>query len=50
MSMGKDNFLIYQSHGVENLATLRKLELNMLKAVSAELSIPRKQKKCIHEN
>jgi len=45
VSMGEDDCQIYQNHGAENLATLRQIALNMLRAEPTELSIPRKQKR-----
>lgn len=43
--MGEDDCPIYQNHGAENLATLRQISLNMLRAESTPISIPKKQKK-----
>lgn len=47
VSMGEDDCQIYQNHGAENLATLRQIALNMLRAESSKLSIPRKQKRAL---
>lgn len=45
VSMGEDDCQIYQNHGAENLATLRQIALNMLRAESTKASIPTKQKR-----
>ena len=45
VSMSEDDCQIYQNHGAENLATLRQIALNMLRAESTQASIPRKQKR-----
>lgn len=47
VSMGEDDCQIYQNHGAENLATLRQVALNMLRAEPSQLSIPRKQKRAL---
>jgi len=47
VSMGEDDCQIYQNHEAENLATLRQVALNMLRAEPSQLSIPRKQKRAL---
>lgn len=47
VSMGEDDCQIYQNHEAENLATLREVALNMLRAEPSQLSIPRKQKRAL---
>ena len=47
VSLGEDDCQIYQNHGAENLATLRQMALNMLRAEPSQLSIPRKQKRAM---
>lgn len=45
VSMSEDDCQIYQNHGAENLATLRQISLNMLRAEPTQASIPKKQKR-----
>lgn len=44
-SMNEDACQIYKDHGVENLACLRHMSLNMLQAEQTKLSIVEKQKR-----
>jgi predicted transposase YbfD/YdcC len=44
-TMGEDNCQIYRDNGAENLACLRHIALNMLRAESTKLSIRLKQKR-----
>ena len=46
VSMQEDACQIYKDHAAENLACLRHLALNMLRAEPTKLSIVGKQKRC----
>lgn len=45
VSLREDDCQVYHNHGAENLATLRQISLNMLRAEPSKGSIPSKRKK-----
>lgn len=47
VSMNEDACQIYKDHGAENLASLRHMALNMLRAEKTKVSIVGKQKHCL---
>ena len=47
VSMNEDACQIYKDHGAENLACLRHMGLNMLRAEPTKLSVVGKQKRCM---
>lgn len=47
VSMNEDACQIYKDHGAENLASLRHMSLNMLRAEKTKVSIVGKQKRCL---
>ena len=47
LSMNEDACQIYKDHGAENLACLRHMGLNMLRAEPTKLSVVGKQKRCM---
>ncbi|PTQ18621.1 ISAs1 family transposase, partial [Vibrio sp. 10N.286.46.E10] len=47
VSMGEDACQIYRENAAENMAGLRHMALNMLRAESTKISVPMKQKRCM---
>ena len=47
VSLQEDACQIYRDHAAENLAGLRRMALNILKAEPTPISIPKKQKRCL---
>lgn len=47
MSMREDACQIYRENAAENLAGLRHMALNMLRAEPTKISVPMKQKRCM---
>ena len=47
VSMREDACQIYRENGAENLAGLRHMALNMLRAEPTKISVPMKQKRCM---
>ncbi|PTQ24174.1 hypothetical protein CWO24_10165 [Vibrio sp. 10N.286.46.E10] len=45
--MGEDACQIYRENAAENMAGLRHMALNMLRAESTKISVPMKQKRCM---
>ena len=47
VTFGEDTCQIYRENAAENVACLRHMSLNMLRAESTQISIPMKQKRCM---
>ncbi|WP_264291646.1 transposase [Pectobacterium aquaticum] len=47
VSMREDACQIYRENAAENLAGLRRMALNMLRAEPTKVSVPMKQKRCM---
>lgn len=47
VTFGEDACQIYRENSAENVACLRHMSLNMLRAESTQISMPMKQKRCM---